>query len=198
MSKKEINIANNIYRHYEGSYWVTNCGKVAAINFDEDGDVKSFKKLKHQVSNIGYMRVELSSHSVKKKVSVHRLVYSVWGGELIEGMVIEHLDGDKSNNHISNLKQSTQSENIKTAFKHGTFHQAFHNKTNLVVFDKQTGITKGYEGIRDFLIDIEAPDYMIKHGGLDALLKRKDYKDRFVVERIGRKGRSSQTIENIT
>ena len=113
-------------------------------------------------------------------------------------MVIEHLDGNPANNHISNLKQSTQKENIQTAIAQNRFYQMWHNKTHIMVYDKITDEAKGYECVRDFLIDIGAPEYMIKNGGLSGLNKRKEYKDRYIIEKIGRKGRSSQTSERVS
>ena len=67
-----------------------------------------------------------------------------------------------------------------------------------MVFDKITNETKGYESVKDFFVDIQAPEYMIRHGGLSSLNKRKDLKDRFIIERIGRKGKSQQTNESVS
>ena len=103
----------------------------------------------------------------------------------------------QNNNNINNLKQSTQKENIETAIKQNMFNQRWSNNTHIIVYDKLNNTTKGYECIRDFLIDIDAPPYMIKHGSLASLNKRKEYKNRFVIEKTGRKGKGQQTTESV-
>jgi hypothetical protein len=43
---------------------------------------------------------------------IHRLVYTaVYPEEDIEGFEIDHIDGNKENNHWENLRKSTTSEN---------------------------------------------------------------------------------------
>ena len=195
MEREIITIGNKNYKHYKERYYITEDGFIASIEFDEFNNVVMFKVLKQESSNFGHKRIELKLNKKPKKVLVHRAVYETWVGELVDGLVIEHLDGNPINNHVSNLKQSTQKENIQTAIMQGTF---WGNKTNIVVYDKKHNTTKGYECIRDFFIDIEAPEYMIRNGGLSMLKKRDEYKDRFIIEKIGRKGRSQQTIESVT
>ena len=194
MERKVITIGNKNYKHYKDRYYITEYGELASIQFNEQDEVIMFKVLKQETSNFGHKRVEIKINKETRKVLIHRVVYEVWIGELIEGMVIEHLDANPSNNHVSNLKQSTQKENIQTAVMQGRF---WGRKTNILVYDKKYNTTKGYECVRDFLVDIGAPDYMVNHGSLTFLNKRKEYKDRFIDEKIGRKGRSQQTIESV-
>jgi hypothetical protein len=47
---------------------------------------------------------------------LQRLVYQTFVGPIEGKMQIDHIDGDKSNNHISNLEMVTQSENIKRSW----------------------------------------------------------------------------------
>ena len=55
------------------------------------------------------------------KIGLHRLVFIYFKHEIPKNMVINHIDGDMSNNHIDNLECITQSENIKHAYKTGLF-----------------------------------------------------------------------------
>lgn len=50
---------------------------------------------------------------------VHRIVYETFIGDIPKGLQINHLDGNKSNNHLSNLEVCTASENIKHAIRTG-------------------------------------------------------------------------------
>lgn len=45
----------------------------------------------------------------------HRVVYELFYGTLADGLVIDHIDGDPSNNVISNLRAVTQSVNARNA-----------------------------------------------------------------------------------
>ena len=42
----------------------------------------------------------------------HRLVYEAWHGPLKKGYHIDHIDGNKENNHADNLRQVTPFENV--------------------------------------------------------------------------------------
>lgn len=110
---EEININGKIYKHYKiNRYYISNDGDMCAVEFDDNKNIKSFKIMKLDTSNFGHKRVEIKINGVATKVLVHRAVYEAWVGKLIDGMVIEHLDGNPSNNFYKNLKQSTQKQNI--------------------------------------------------------------------------------------
>ena len=51
--------------------------------------------------------------------SLHRLIASTFISDIPEGMAVNHIDGDKSNNDLSNLEIITYSENIRHAYKTG-------------------------------------------------------------------------------
>jgi hypothetical protein len=51
---------------------------------------------------------------------VHRMVYLAFVGELVDGLVICHIDGNPANNAPGNLLQATQAENISHKLIHGT------------------------------------------------------------------------------
>lgn len=93
---KPLKINNN--------YLVSNTGEIA--------NQKSQKILQGSLRN-GYKRVTINH----KQYSVHILVYETFKG-MIHG-VIDHIDGNKVNNHIDNLRDITQSENMKNAFSKG-------------------------------------------------------------------------------
>lgn len=82
-----------------------------AIN--ESGEVIAFKG-KHprtvgvQKLNCGYLAVKLND----RMVTVHSLVAQTFLGDRPKGMVIDHIDGNRLNNHYTNLRYCTQWENI--------------------------------------------------------------------------------------
>lgn len=48
-------------------------------------------------------------------------MWEVWKGPRKSGTVINHIDGDRSNNSIDNLEEITQKENIENLIKRGKF-----------------------------------------------------------------------------
>lgn len=85
----------------------------------DKGDVYNSKgkKLSSYI-NMGYSFIALKNKDgVRKNYSIHRLVYEAWGGELDPKLWINHKDGVKSNNHISNLELVTPSYNHIHAYK---------------------------------------------------------------------------------
>jgi len=67
----------------------------------------------------GYLHVALHLGGKQRSRYVHRLTAEAWFGEIPPKMVINHKDGDKTNNHTSNLEVVTQSENNRHAFASG-------------------------------------------------------------------------------
>ncbi|MDA7436471.1 HNH endonuclease [Synechococcus sp. AH-601-B19] len=56
----------------------------------------------------GYIQAD---NGCGKRVAIHRIIWTIINGDIEEGMVIDHIDRDKCNNKIENLRCVTQSEN---------------------------------------------------------------------------------------
>lgn len=72
----------------------------------------------------GYFTVKLYNHNTPKGrlCLVHRLVLSTYDIFIPDGNLdVNHIDGDKSNNHIHNLQWVTKSENTRHAHLTGLF-----------------------------------------------------------------------------
>ena len=109
---------------YEGLYEVSECGCVRSLDRYVNGSKsdKVFKKgveLSHAVNRKGYAFLKLSKNGIGKCVTVHKLVASTFLKRPDNATQVNHLDGDKLNNHYKNLKWCTQSENIRHAFDNG-------------------------------------------------------------------------------
>lgn len=77
------------------------------------GLVKRNGKLITPISNNGYLKVTLSKNNKRKQLRVHRLVAKAWLPEPLPGQTqINHIDGNKQNNHVSNLEWCSPSENM--------------------------------------------------------------------------------------
>ena len=75
--------------------------------------------LKHGINTNGYPIVVLSKKGVTKTKTIHRLVANAFIEGCNDGLVIDHKDGNKENNNISNLEFCTSSENNKRAYDNG-------------------------------------------------------------------------------
>ena len=63
-----------------------------------------------------------SDASKRQRIALHVLVAITFLGPRPNGLVIAHLDGDKTNNSVENLKYVSQRENIGHRRIHGTMH----------------------------------------------------------------------------
>lgn len=110
---------------YEGLYQVSSFGRVKSIErhfIDTIGrnQVVKEKIKKHQVSNCGYLRIELFDKSHKaKKYGVHVLVAKAFIPNPENKPEVNHKDGIKSNCYDWNLEWVTPSENQIHAFNTG-------------------------------------------------------------------------------
>lgn len=94
------------------------------VLYKKDGTKAGWK------DNCGYIRVSLGRG---KKLLAHRVIFLIAHGWLPE--VIDHIDGDITNNRIDNLRACTQQENLLNAKKRvdntsGTKGMAFCKTTN--------------------------------------------------------------------
>lgn len=73
----------------------------------------------------GYLTVKLSKGKRDYDTfSIHRLVYATFTGEIPKGHVVHHIDHNKENNRLGNLKCVTYSENTKAAVTAGVLNPA--------------------------------------------------------------------------
>jgi hypothetical protein len=100
---------------YEGLYQVSNFGNVKSLNriiLRSDGRKRTIKeKIKEGTHNKGYKRIVLyDNNSVGKSCYVHRLVLQTFLHQ--SDLYVDHVDGNKQNNNLSNLRYVTNSENL--------------------------------------------------------------------------------------
>lgn len=68
----------------------------------------------------GYFKIGAMANHKQVTRMVHQLVLESWGFPRPSGMECRHLDGNKLNNHLSNLRWGTASENNHDKIAHGT------------------------------------------------------------------------------
>ena len=120
----------------------------------------------------GYFRFNFLGKSYK----VHRVVWQLHFGEIPSGLLVDHIDGNPSNNNIKNLRLVTHVENATnrkqtSACKTGTTGVSFRKDTNcwVATYTDKNGsrCTKSYsvsrygEELAEFLA-LETRDVMLK------------------------------------
>ena len=123
---KNRNIRNETRRLSNSNYW-KQIHEFPNYFINPSGDIYSkhlHRLLKASPDKQGYRRVTLYNSKGIFNRTVHPLVLEHFHGPrpTVNGKryVGRHLDGNPLNNHISNLRWSTQSENLRDKNKHGT------------------------------------------------------------------------------
>lgn len=104
---------------YEGLYQVSNFGRVKSLVYvTRCSQVKREKVLKTAI-NRGYVYVTLHKDSKQKTVYVHRLVANAFIQNDTGKRCVNHINGNKQDNIVSNLEWCTHSENTVHAWDTG-------------------------------------------------------------------------------
>lgn len=138
---------------YEGLYEVSDMGRVRSLK----RATTSGKVLKQYVSEAnGYCYVSLSKDNKRTSKRVHKLIMMAFDPVACHGgydkeHTIDHIDGDKTNNALTNLEWCSQSENQKRAYAlgiNGKAQRAVINLDTLQVFESMTEAVKSVGGMK--------------------------------------------------
>lgn len=98
----------------DGSVYST---KVSS-RYNPNGDLRLVRPRNHPSGYLYYgLFVGSGEHKQRLWRRGHRLVYEAFAGKIPKGLEIDHIDGDKHNNDITNLRAVNRSENMLAAFK---------------------------------------------------------------------------------
>ena len=153
INKENIDL-NNWKQYKDTDYYISREGQV--------WNSKTGILLKQTPNQSGYIRyiLRINNQSVSKQA--HILVIETWGDkDILSGQVVNHIDGNKSNNNISNLEVISKQEN--------TLHACYILKKNIkpVIQILDNGVEKEYtslsEAARYFNITPSAIRYALKN-----------------------------------
>ena len=144
--------------NYEGYYQASNLGRVKSLDRArtcKSGEGKLLKgKMLNPVMNNGYKQVRLAMKGRKKTFRFSQLVAMAFLGHKPDGhkLVVDHIDGNRLDDRLENLRIVTQRANTSTCFRinNGTFRSEYvgvHWHINR--FKWQSSIR--YEGIYVYL-----------------------------------------------
>jgi hypothetical protein len=127
-------------KDYEGFYKVSNTGKVFSC--------RRQKYLLPKSDKDGYKEVCLCVGEVRKYKRVHRLVAEAFIPNEEYLPIINHKDGDKTNNHVSNLEWTTNYGNVIHGFNtniEGKTLSSLSKEEMLLIVDMYRSGYKHYE-----------------------------------------------------
>lgn len=139
---------------FEGKYMVSNTGNVKTIGRWSHAEY-SKRWIDEGIKNAipdkdGYLIVTLSVSPKKKRISIHRLVAKAFIPNPDGKPQVNHIDGNKRNNHVLNLEWCTSSENNFHAYRicRKTIHRPYTKLNIEKVSDIKMRISNG-ETVKD-------------------------------------------------
>ena len=111
------------------------------------------------IDGTGYRRVMMG----KQHYKMHRLIWIMFNGDIPQGLIVDHIDRNKANNRIENLRLASKSANNRNRESTGvTFDrerdkwraQASVNNTTVMLgrFDTRAEAELEYENFKAFMI----------------------------------------------
>ena len=107
------------FPEFETLYEVSNTGRVRSISEYRKYTKHRIKKLNPRSDTCAYLHATLSNKGTSHRRAVHRAVAIAFIPKVEGKNIVNHIDGDKHNNKVSNLEWVTMSENHKHAFALG-------------------------------------------------------------------------------
>lgn len=106
---------------FEGKYQVSNLGRVKSLARTRNKHHYPEKILNttHRLTKDGYARVTLrDDFGINHEYRVNKLVALTYLPNPSNKETVNHKDGNKLNNEVTNLEWATRSENMKHAYRH--------------------------------------------------------------------------------
>ena len=132
-------------------------GYESIYKINEDGVIKSTprngngykeKIIKHSLDSYGYEIVHLRNGNKNSTKKVHRLLAEAFIPNPDNKPTVDHIDGNKTNNRLSNLRWATQSEQQLNAIRNGN-RQDCSNRVKVAQLDKDGNMLNVYDSLKE-------------------------------------------------
>ena len=125
---------------YESMYQVSSFGNVRSLTRKSSNGIYKGRMLKPAIIGRGYLKVLLSKNNKQKMKMVHRLVAETFLPNPSGKKFVNHIDGDKTNNNVSNLEWCTAKENTH----HANINGLTNHKTKKNIAQAKINVSKAY------------------------------------------------------
>lgn len=95
------------------------------------------------IQNRGYRYFQVQRDNKRINLLFHHLVAKCFIGERPKKLVIDHIDQNKLNNNVDNLRYITQEENLKNTCKYRVDIETTDKKERQKIFQKEHRINSG-------------------------------------------------------
>lgn len=136
---KEIEYSN-------GRYKISNMGRVMSEGLDARGHNRKGKILKPKDDGWGYLHVGIRIKGKTVNRKIHVLVADAFIGKRLNDMQIDHINGNKKDNCVSNLRIVTRYENYKNEI---TYKRHPHKERAVIKMDLLGNVLCQYNSINE-------------------------------------------------
>lgn len=130
-------------------YYISKTGNVYSVNYNHTGKIK---KLKLKKEKDGYIKVGLFKNKKQFNKFVHRLVADAFLPNPYNLPIVNHKNGNPSDNRVENLEWCTQRENVLHSYRilgRGHFFGKDNPKSKIVLQIQNKKIIAEFHGIRE-------------------------------------------------
>lgn len=165
---------------YEGFYQISNLGRVKSLG-GWRGTAKRKEKIRStSLTRDGYVRVRLIHQGKDKTMRVHRLVAEAFIPNPEGKDTVNHIDGNKQNNTVSNLEWNDRTEQMLHAYALGLkpSRVGSHNSNAKFTDEQVREIRKTYIPYsKEFGTVALAEKYGVTNRVIGLIVKNKSYKN---------------------
>lgn len=129
------------------------------------------------VDSNGYRKFKLTTSTGVRQLKAHSLVAEAWHGPR-DGIrcQVAHNDGDRLNNHYTNLRWATAAENLADRVAHGTDPSGERNPRALLNWEAVREIRSRYAGKRGEIAALSR-EFGVSHGAMRAVLDGRHWRE---------------------
>lgn len=151
---KQISLENEEWKpvkNFEDFYRISNCGRLCSVGgyrTNKNGTTRWFNPVLISIhpNKAGYDHHTLYVNNARTEILTHRLVAEAFVENPDNKIIVDHIDGNKLNNHASNLRWTTVSENMKNPNTQRKQYVRVNNShlfdTPVISIDSNNTITK--------------------------------------------------------